>query len=74
MTKIKVTDKSNPVQVKIRNTSLTKSDISKLYMLLYKYSIEKAKYQESEWLNDAMMIQLNLQKMYMERYNEYLDC
>ena len=74
MTKIKIRDKSNSVKINIRNTSLTKSDISNLYMLLHKYSIEKAKYQESEWLNDAMMIQLNLQKMYMERYNEYLDC
>ena len=74
MTNIKVTDKSNTEKIKIRNTSLTKSDISNLYHLLYKYSIEKAKYQEAEWLNDAMMIQLNLQKMYVERYNEYLDC
>lgn len=74
MTNIKITDKSNSEKIKVRNTALTKSDISNLYMLLYKYSIEKAKYQEAEWLNDAMMIQLNLQKMYMERYNEYLDC
>ena len=70
--KIKVTDRSKLQSVRVYNYHLHKNDIKELFNLLCAYSELEAG-SDYNLINDSQMIMLDLQRIYMKRYNEYLD-
>lgn len=71
--KINVIDKSTVQSVPVYFDRMSKQAMKHLFDLLDVYCKQELKIEKDyELMNDSLMIQLDLQRIYMKRYNEYI--